>query len=289
VTAIDRLARFSLTTADARGLAAFYERALGFRPVSVERNLDARTCEPLGVAGGATRTVLRLGEEIVELLAFETPGEPYPDGVAAFDLLFQHFAIVVADMASAYARLVAAEGWTAITEGGPQRLPTSSGGVAAFKFRDPDGHPLELLAFPERETPPHWRRRRAADPCLGIDHSALSVADDARSIAFYKALGLIVSAQTFNHRAAQGRLDGLIAPKVEVTALSPRRATPHLELLCYRVNERPPRGPLRNNDIAATRLVFEAPPDLIGPDAEVGRRGLVDPDGHHLVIEAPRE
>ncbi len=44
---------------------------------------------------------------------------------------------------------------------GPERLPARSGGVSAFKFRDPDGHPLELLAFPPEAVPPIWRDRPA--------------------------------------------------------------------------------------------------------------------------------
>ena len=109
------------------------------------------------------------------------------DAASASDLCFQHFAIVVADMALAYRRLCSVSGWTAISIDGPQRLPPSSGGVSAFKFRDPDGHPLELLAFPDGRWPAQWRARSNGDLALGIDHSAISVSDSARSIAFYQA------------------------------------------------------------------------------------------------------
>jgi hypothetical protein len=76
------------------------------------------------------------------------------------DLRFKHIAIVVADMESAYLRLRACQGWTAITRPAPQRLPANSGGVTASKFRDPEGHPLELLAFPPNNMPSRWREPR---------------------------------------------------------------------------------------------------------------------------------
>ena len=89
---------------------------------------------------------LRLGEQEIELVGFHAVGRSFPP-VAGWSPLFQHFAIVVADMAAAYAQLRAQPGWSAISIGGPQVLPPASGNVTAFKFRDPEGHPLELLAF----------------------------------------------------------------------------------------------------------------------------------------------
>jgi len=61
----------------------------------------------MGVEGRAARFLLRLGEEVVELLEFFAPGRPYPNDVAASDILFQHLAIVVSDMDAAYERLSA--------------------------------------------------------------------------------------------------------------------------------------------------------------------------------------
>jgi catechol 2,3-dioxygenase-like lactoylglutathione lyase family enzyme len=288
MTAIYRIARFSLTTGAADRLADFYERALGFRQIGLETRVGAAFETLMGVAGGARGLVLELGEQEVELLEFAARGRPYPQHAASSDLTFQHLAIVVADMRAAYEGLLAVAGWTAITEGGPQRLPDSSGGVTAFKFRDPDGHPLELLAFPEGKSPPPWRDNGGPGPGLGIDHSAISVADAARSTAFYEALGLTVSARSHNRGPEQARLDGLPAPDVEVTALSPTQATPHIELLCYRSSARAESVPLRNNDIAASRLVLEAA-GLPRAGAGAVRRGLFDPDGHHLLIDEPAE
>ena len=96
------------------------------------------------------RSLLRLGRERIELLEFtDSAGRPYPPGSTSTDLWFQHMAIVVTDMRDAYQRVMANRRFRPISRNGPVRLPDNSGGVTAFKFRDHDGHPLELLAFPE--------------------------------------------------------------------------------------------------------------------------------------------
>jgi catechol 2,3-dioxygenase-like lactoylglutathione lyase family enzyme len=279
---IDRLARFVLVAANARSLADFYQRALGFRRIAARRlsgaNLECLT----GETGDATSLTLGLGREIIELVQFDRPGRPYPEGCSSSDLIFQHFAIVAADIDAAYRRLSAAKDWRPISIGGPQSLPESSGGVTAFKFRDPEGHPLELLGFPPGKTPPRWQSGKSVDPCLGIDHSAISVADSARSIAFYEGLGLSASMRTLNRGAEQERLDGAREPPVEVVALAPPQETPHLELLCYAAGASCQDFDVQGDDIAATRLVFEA--DTSSFAAGAAPRRLIDPDGHRLLI-----
>jgi catechol 2,3-dioxygenase-like lactoylglutathione lyase family enzyme len=280
---IDRLARFSLTTADAESAAQFYEAAFGCRRIGADRLAGPDFARLMGVSGGADRITLGLGREIIELVQFDVPGEPYPRASSAFDLMFQHFAIVAADMPRAFQRLSTVTGWTPISRNGPQRLPESSGGVTAFKFRDPEGHPLELLAFPDGAN----SNGPAAPPnetCLGIDHSAIVVCDSAASIAFYQNLGLGVSARSFNYGPAQERLDDVPGAQVEVTALTPQRSTPHLELLCYRGIRQRPNAVRRSNDIASTRLVFELCRASSAADGAIGARSMRDPDGHVFLI-----
>ena len=283
-TRIRRLASFGLTTPDAHRLSEFYQRVLSFRLLEIERRSGPDFERLTGVAGGASAISLGLGDDVVELLQFDRPGRPYPAGAISSDLCFQHFAIIVADVQLAYQRLVSAGGWTAISTDGPQQLPASSGGVTAFKFRDPDGHPLELLAFPDGQMPEHWQARTKSNLLLGIDHSAINVADSAASIAFYKGLGLHVAARSLNTGPEQERLDAVNHAQVEVTALEPEQTTPHVELLCYRSVTRGESTIVRSNDVAATRLIF----DVDGPSSESATpQGLIDPDGHHLVIPAP--
>ena len=198
---------------------------------------------------------MKLGEQTIELVSIKPAGQPYPKEVPAWSSLFQHFAIVVSDMAAAYANLSAHKGWHPISTAGPQVLPGSSGGVAAFKFRDPEGHPLELLAFPRRAIPEPWKK--AGDhEFLGIDHSAISVADTFRSVEFYRHLSFQRSGGSFNTGPAQDRLDNAERAVVEVTALAPPEVPPHVELLCYREVRCHRPGVSGINDVAATQLVL---------------------------------
>lgn len=280
------LQHLRLCSAQARPLVEFYESALGFREVAVEHLSGARTQERFDVTGRSLRITLELGAQKIKLLQFvDQPGRAYPSGSGASDLVFQHFAIVVTDMAAAVAQLEQVEGWTAITSGGPQQLPATSGGVTAFKFRDPEGHPLEFLQFPPDQVPVRWQQPRAHGPFLGIDHSAICVADSARSMAFYAALGLERSTQTVNDDPAQARLDNLVRPVAEVTGMSPSQPTPHVELLCYRGASAAARLDLRANDVAATCLVFEPDRRASAPEnCRAPVQNLTDPDGHHLAV-----
>jgi catechol 2,3-dioxygenase-like lactoylglutathione lyase family enzyme len=277
-----RIVGFGLTSPDAPRLTEFYVTAFAARRVSSERLTGALFEREMDVRGGALRHSLRLGRETIDIVQFDNPGRPYPRPLAPDDTAFQHFALVVGDMALAFTQLQKAPGWTAISNGGPQRLPQSSGGVTAFKFQDPDGHPLELLEFAEHAVPPYWRERPAGEIFLGVDHSAISVRDTAISTAFYQSLGFRIASQTHNHGVEQANLDGVPNPQVEVTALSLAGSTPHLELLCYRSERRPPRRALSSNDVAATRITLGT--EERAGDAGAARQCIVDPDGHHLVL-----
>ena len=130
----------------------------------------------------------------------------------------QHLALVVDDMHSAYGRL---RGITRISQEGPQLLPSSSGGVQAFKFGGPDGHSLELLQFPDGKTPGVWRDRRRLNGQigLGIDHLAISVADAAASAAFYQALGLGAGERALNKEPSQSPPNKLTMPARAMSTL----------------------------------------------------------------------
>lgn len=275
-----RLARFGLTTANANQLARFYESAFGCRLIGAEHLGGPDFEDMMNVQGGAQYIKLSLGQETVELTQFDNPGRAYPVHSAASDPIFQHFAIVVSDMTKAFQRLCAVEGWSSITKGGPQRLPDASGGVTAFKFRDPERHPLELLEFPAGNTPAKWRTENNGDVCLGIDHSAIVVADSVISCAFYENLGFRVSGRSLNRGAEQERLDDVPGVHAEVTALLPTGNGPHVELLCYHPLMHATSIAQRSNDIAATRLILELP--KASPTS--GPLSVSDPDGHHLTI-----
>jgi len=166
------------------------------------------------------RSLLRLGRERIELLEFtDSAGRPYPPGSTSTDLWFQHMAIVVNDMRQAYLRVMANRRFRPNSRDAPVRLPDDSGGVSAFKFRDHDGHPLELPAFPEGQVPESWRTGNGTGSFLGVDHTAIAVSDPAGSARFFGSVfGFSTGTHTENRGPEQVHLDGV---HVSVTRLAP--------------------------------------------------------------------
>lgn len=241
--------------------AASFYTAIGFTPAGpAQDNPALAACLQLS---GIRSQFFNLGAQSLELTQCDPAGAGYPADARGNDLCFQHIALLTSDIAAAAARALAA-GATAISNGGPQQLPPEAGGVIAFKFRDPEGHPLEYLQFPEPRP-------------AGYDHSAISISNIDATLAFYKTLGFALAARQLNTGLAQQRLDGLESPVVDVIALKPAIPTPHLELLHYRT----PAAPARHwalNDIAADRLVISA------PDSNLAIRR--DPDGHIILLDS---
>lgn len=266
-----RILQVELTVTDLGRAERFYVDGLGFT-VTDRGDAEAAVTTLLNADRIATLRLRRGGQTLV-LQAFQPQGARYPADVASCDQMFQHFAIPVADMDASHARLQAV-GPHLISQA-PQQLPAHSGGSMAFKFRDPDGHPLELIRFPDGHDD-------------GIDHSAIVVMDAERSIAFYRDhLGFDLAARQINTGAEQDRLDGLTDVTVEVVALEPDQPVPHLELLAYRSPAVRPTSQWCPRDVAATRLVLEV--EGLPADATRladGRRALLmhDPDGHALVF-----
>jgi catechol 2,3-dioxygenase-like lactoylglutathione lyase family enzyme len=271
---VTAIARISRVVADLDRAEAFYQAAMMFRPIRRAPVEDA-VLAALGT-GPAEETVLRLGSQDIALVRFASLGRRYPPDSRSNDLWFQHLAIVVSDMDAAYAHLSALGGWQPISEHGPETLPPENEDVRAFKFRDPDGHPLELIWFPPGEGRDLWRKATSLGPFLGVDHSALAVASTSRAVAFYRALGFTVSARSLNHGPAQSRLDGLADANVQVTGLRPATAEgAGLELLAYRPPGR--TSDLRPNDIATDWVTLTGSP---GASPTV----LRDPDRHMVVV-----
>lgn len=258
---VSAILAFRFVTRAPERLAAFYT-GLGFTAGEPEP-IAADEMALLGLAGGGTRLPLRLGDQRLDLDGFDTPGAPYPADNDGADTRFQHIAIVTDDAATAWARAEAL-GATPISRGGPVTLPATSGDVTAVKLRDPEGHPLEFLQFPPGAS--DWTGRGL----LGIDHSAISVADVAASRAFYEDLGLAVDGPTLNQGPTQQALDGLDGATVDVVPLRPHLPTPHLELLGYRTPAPRRASPQPADAVAATRIVWAAEAPAL----------LRDPDGH---------
>ena len=301
-----RLLRVGMNVSELDRASAFYHDALGFGVI--DRNSYDTANFHVGDDARVRTERLQLGRQEIELYQFDPPGAPYPPDSTAADLWFQHFAIVTRDMEGVFARL-AHFGTTPISLDGPQRLPPSTGSVIAYKFRDPDGHPLELIHFPRRGVE-FAQVDGSSNPTVGIDHSALSVADATRSIAFYAALGLSLGSRQLNTGSAQDRLDGLCCTSVEVIAMMPADSpTPHVELLAYTTPRGRTAAPSSSGgDTADSRLIFEVA-DLTRHLDELAAAGisalrltgisalrltkdrehaeaaeLRDPDGHLIVL-----
>jgi catechol 2,3-dioxygenase-like lactoylglutathione lyase family enzyme len=253
------LDRVSLNVSDLGLSVMFYVAALGFVAEQPLACADPELARLLGVRSAQVMR-LRRGSQVLELVATDPLGASLPPDSRGNDSWFQHCALATEDVAAAHARLCGFA-FTPISSGGPVLLP---GGIAAFKFRDRDFHPLELIQLP----------RGALATRGGIDHSAIVVADVARSVAFYAGLGLRVGARQLNEGPAQDALDGLSGVAVDVVALQPQVAAPHVELLFYRR----PAGRVAGvaaDAVGASRLVFRG-------DAE---GFFQDPDGHWVRLE----
>lgn len=213
----------------------------------------------LGIHGASgRRAVLGLGRQRIELLEFtDSRGRPYPADSTSTDIWFQHMAIVVSNMSEAHRRIMTGPGFSPISRDGPVRLPDESGGVTAFKFRDRDGHPLELIAFPEATGPCEWRHTGGTGVFLGIDHTAIAITDSNVSTRFFTTVfGLTIAGRTENRGPQQADLDDVDDVRVRVTRLGPDLPPPRLELLDYHVGTRRPiRTDAASNDIAVTHAV----------------------------------
>jgi catechol 2,3-dioxygenase-like lactoylglutathione lyase family enzyme len=250
---------------------------------------------------------MRLGSEEIDLVEFLAPeGRPVPLDARSNDRTFQHVAIIVSDMDQAYTTL--REHRVRHASSGPQRLPDwnrNAGGIRAFYFKDPDGHVLEVLAFPRGKGDPRWQAKDRL--FLGIDHTAIVVGDTDASLRFYRdALGLRVAGESDNYGEEQERLNAVEGAHLRITALR-AEAGPGIEFLEYLS----PRGgrarpsDLHPNDLAATqtrlrvRDAVTADRTLLSsgagrlsagfvalPDAGDFSQGLLaqDPDGHEIAF-----
>jgi len=294
-----------MTVRDMDRSVDFFTRVLTFQKAS-DVELAGEGFERLqGVFGARARVVrLQLGEETIELTEYLAPrGRSIPEGLRSNDRSFQHFAIIVSDMARAYARLREMKVEHAST--GPQRLPDwnkSAGGIEAFYFKDPDGHALEVLAFPKDKGQPKWHRPTDA-LFLGIDHTAIVVQDTEASLRFYRdALGFQVAGESENYGTEQEHLNNVFGARLRITGLrlGTGPAVEFLEYLAPRDGRAAPAD-LRANDLlhwqttlaarglaalASQVRAFFVSPGVVGlPDDTLGfRQGLLvrDPDGHAL-------
>jgi len=306
VRAIDSV---SVTVSDMDRSVAFYHLVLSFEPVS-DIEVAGDNYEHLyGVFGARIRIVkLRLGDEYLNLEQFIAPrGRPVPADSKSNDGWFQHIAIIVGDMDRAFAWLH--DHRVEFSSPGPQLLPLTNpnaGGIAAFYFRDPDGHNLEILHFPPDKGASKWQAR-SDRLFLGIDHSAIVVGDSEASLRYYRdTLGLRVAGSSENFGIEQERLNNVFGARLRITALR-AESGPGIELLEYLAPHtgRPMPVDTQANDLwnwhvdmradvvaAENRLhdrhVNHVSAGPIDSDPNVHRWSLLlrDPDGHATMLQS---
>jgi catechol 2,3-dioxygenase-like lactoylglutathione lyase family enzyme len=308
--AVAKLDSVGMTVSDLDRSVEFYTKVLTFEKVS-EYESDGQDYEHLeGVFGLRIHAArLRLGDEFIELAEYLAPkGRPAPPDSRGNDHWFQHVAIIVSDMDRAYQWL--RQNKVQHASSGPQRLPDwnkNAGGIQAFYFRDPDGHFLEILAFPPDKGNAKWHQP-SGKLFLGIDHTAIVISDTETSLHFYRdVLGMRVAGESENYGVEQEHLNNVFGARLHITAL---RATagPGVEFLEYLApgDGRPYPPGERSNDLVhwqtrfsgtrvdeAAQSLRKARSAFISagvvelPDAKAGFRKSVivrDPDGHAVQI-----
>ncbi len=295
-----------MTVSDMDRAVEFYEKVLTFEKVS-DVEVAGTSYEHLQAVFGVRMRVvrMRLGDEFIELSEYLAPrGRPIPVDSRSHDRWFQHIAIIVSDMDRAYQRLRQHKVRHLST--GPQRLPDwnkNAAGIKAFYFADPDGHPLEILQFPPDKGDPKWHRP-TEKLFLGIDHTAIVVADTDASVKFYRdSLGLKVVGESENYGTEQEHLNNVFGARLRITTLR-AAAGLGIELLEYLTprDGRPIPADERANDLmhwqttltihdadeAAQRLrdgkfTFVSPGAVTIPEGTLGfTKGFLirGPDGH---------
>jgi len=304
---VARIESVGITVSDLDRAVAFYTEVLPFEKLS-DTELEGSELEALeGLSGAHVRVArLRLGRETLELTEYLAPrGRPVPPDSRSNDLWFQHIALIVSDMGRAYALLRAHH--VEYASSAPQRLPDwnpAAGGIRAFYFKDPDGHPLEILEFPPGKGEPRWQAKGSL--FLGIDHTAIVVSDTDASLHFWRdILGLAVAGESENWGTEQEQLNNVFGAHLRVTTLRPPEGlgVELLEYLSPRDGRPRPAGTHPNDLIAwQTSVAVREAPRLLGAlraaQVRSGSSNLVklstsglrftsgllvaDPDGHSV-------
>lgn len=299
-----------MTVSDLDRSVDFYSKVLQFDKIS-EAEVDGEPYEHLqGVFGLRMRVArMRLGDETIELTEYLAPrGKPAPVDSRSNDRWFQHIAIIVSDMDQAYR--VLRDYKVQHASSGPQLLPAwnpSAGGIRAFYFRDPDGHPLEILWFPADKGRAKWHAVTGR-LFLGIDHTAIVISDTETSLNFYRdRLGMEVAGESENFGIEQERLNNVFGARLHITTLR-ADSGPGIEFLEYLAprDGRPFPPEEKANDLIhwqtrfsglsvdnATRSLRSSRTPFVSAgavelrDGKTGFRKAVtvrDPDGHAIQI-----
>ncbi len=277
----------TVTVADIERSSRFFAEVLDFERIDAAQPLDELSASALELPAASTKIArLRLGDENIELIQFAEAGRPMRPDSRANDRWFQHIAIITSDMDAAYARLQSHKVQGASHS--PQTLPDwnpNAAGIRAYYFRDLDGHFLEILEFPPDKGDPEWQGTN--ELFLGIDHTAIVVADTEASLRFYRdRLGLRVAGGSENYGTEQDRLNDVPGAHLRITTLRATRGL-GIELLEYLAprDGRPYPADSTPRDLWHWHVRLRA--DGSTSKSNTGQLQR-DPDGHAVLISRGR-
>ncbi|GHB80364.1 VOC family protein [Persicitalea jodogahamensis] len=220
------ISRVAITVKDLARSVEFYSKVLNFTHVGSYAIKSPAANRLFGMVNEGQKlsvefAVMSLGDEIIELMEFQasaTTGE-IPSDSASNDLWFQHLAIVVADMETAWEHLKMFD--IENISPTPQTLPSylDAAGISAYYFKDPDGHVLELIHFPTGKGASKWHGAKEG-LFLGIDHTAIVVRNTADGVPFYQNLGFAAESQTENYGPQQEMLNQVKGARQLITRLA---------------------------------------------------------------------
>jgi catechol 2,3-dioxygenase-like lactoylglutathione lyase family enzyme len=224
-----------LTVSNMDRSVQFFHEVLRFKKIS-DTEIQGKDYEKLeGIFGLRARIVqMQLGDETIELTDYLTSGgRSIPEDARSNDLIFQHIAVVVSNMESAYAHL--RKHMVMHVSTGPQTLPASNkaaAGIKAFYFHDPDMHNIELIYFPKGKGQPKWQTTNGK-LFLGIDHTAIGVRNTDSSLHFYQdMLGINRKGDSWNIGREQAHLNFVEGASLHITGLRAEKG-PGIEFLQY--------------------------------------------------------
>lgn len=293
---VEAVEAVGMTVADMERSVRFYSGVLSFEKVSDVEVAGSDYEHLQGVFGLRMRVVrMRLGEEGIALTEYLAPrGRPMPADSRSHDRWFQHIALIVSDRDRAYQWL--RQHKIEHASSGPQRLPDwnpNAGGIRAFYFKDPDGHPLEILQFPPGKGDPKWHQHTDR-LFLGIDHTAIVVRDTEASLKFYRdILGFTVVGESENYGTEQEHLNNVFGARLRITTLRAAHG-PGIEFLEYLAPRDGPPMPadVRANDLMhwqttlVTRGIASAAQRLLAEKFTLVSPGVVDLAEGHLGFTA---
>ena len=173
---------------------------------------------------------LRLGDERIELPSTSRrAGRPIPVDSRSNDRWFQHVAIIVSRHG---ARLRAAARSTSVEHASPDRSGCRTGTRTPAASRPSTSRIPTATRSRSCSSRRQGRRasgtRRRDRLFLGIDHTAIVVADTEASLRFYRdALGPAVAGESENYGPEQEHLNNVFGARLRITALRARARPGH--------------------------------------------------------------